>query len=535
MKSIYQRLVSFALAHPILSPTLVGLGVRLLTAYWGMGFHARDDYFHVLDPALHWVADPNFNWDTSSLAGAGIRSHLVPRIVQGILLACHSLGLSDPSTILRVIHACLGTYSALVIPASYLLARELFKTPTGDFNATIRLAPWLMALHFAMPYGGTRLLIEALAMPCLVGGLWLCTASTWRRILLGGLLIGLACWFRYQVGAATLGLAGFLLWRGTRQESLRRGLSHVLALAAGGGLAIGLQGLFDLKTTGAFLGPLLGNIQVNLHPSEELTRSNPGAYIGFWLLLTVPPLGLVLLPPLLQASRRFGLLFWPWFSFTLLHTFIGHKEERFMLPVLPLFLLLLAPAGPLIRQMSGRISGPLKRAWPITRNALLVIHLLALALVVTNQSQSNLREAMVTLRQDEGLTTIVSLGPELQTYFLGRPSVQLQRNRKFDALWLRHTLDELGSFSSQTTAILGFSADRARIGILLMAEGLECPAPTQLKGWWLDRLIYKANPRHNLRRSPVDIWRCSHTTLAQLSPPPPIESLAQAPLAQIAR
>ena len=66
MKSIYQRLVSFALAHPILSPTLVGLGVRLLTAYWGMGFHARDDYFHVLDPALHWVADPNFNWDTSS-------------------------------------------------------------------------------------------------------------------------------------------------------------------------------------------------------------------------------------------------------------------------------------------------------------------------------------------------------------------------------------------------------------------------------------------------------------------------------------
>lgn len=535
MKSIYQRLVSFALAHPILSPTLVGLGVRLLTAYWGMGFHARDDYFHVLDPALHWIADPAFNWDTSSLAGAGIRSHLVPRLVQGILMACHGLGLADPSATLRVIQACLGSYSALVIPAGYLLAREVFKSPTGDFDATIRLAPWLMALHFAMPYGGTRLLIEALAMPCLVGGLWLCASSTHRRILLGGLLIGLGCWFRYQVGAATVGLAGFLLWRGTRQKNLRQGLSHVLALAIGGGLAVTLQGLFDLKTTGAFLGPLLGNIEVNLHPSAELSRSNPGAYIGFWLLLTVPPLGLVLLPPFLQASRRFGLLFWPWFSFTLIHTFIGHKEERFMLPVLPLFLLLLAPAGPLIRQISGRLSAPLKRAWPLTRNALVVIHLLALGLVITNQSQSNLREAMVTLRQDPGLTTIVSLGPELQTYFLGRPSVQLQRNRKFDALWLRHTLDELGPLSSKTAAIVGFSADRAKIGILLMAEGLECPAPTRLDGWWLDRLIYKANPRRNLRRSPVDIWRCSYTTVAQATPPLPRESLAQVRLDQIAR
>ena len=34
-------------AHPLLAPVLVGAGLRCVTALVALGFHARDDYFHV--------------------------------------------------------------------------------------------------------------------------------------------------------------------------------------------------------------------------------------------------------------------------------------------------------------------------------------------------------------------------------------------------------------------------------------------------------------------------------------------------------
>ena len=241
MNSLSYRLISWAKEHPILAPTIVGLLVRLLTAAFGLGFHARDDYFHVLDPALHWVADPQFDWDHSTLAGAGLRSHLVPRFISGLILGCHSIGIKDPTRVLQMLYGVLGIYSAAVIPGSYLLGRELFKTPDNRFAQTIRWVPWLIALHFAMPYSGTRLLIEAMAMPPLVWGLYYCSHSKARSILIGGFLIGLACWFRFHLGTATLGLALFITFR-----EIKNAPKAIACLALGGGAAVLIQGLYDL-------------------------------------------------------------------------------------------------------------------------------------------------------------------------------------------------------------------------------------------------------------------------------------------------
>jgi len=528
MNSLSQRLISWAKEHPILAPTLVGLFVRLLTALLGLGFHARDDYFHVLEPALHWVADPLFDWDNSTLAGAGLRSHLVPRLVSGLILGCHSIGIENPTRILQVLYATLGLYSTLVIPGSYLLGRELFKTPDNRFASTILWVPWLMALHFAMPYSGTRLLIEAMAMPPLVWGLYYCAYSNARSIILGGFLIGLGCWFRFHLGAATIGLALFIAFRETKNAP-----KAIACLALGGASAVVIQGLYDLYSTGQFLGPVIRNIQYNANPPGELSRSNPAAYIGFWLLLTVPPATFLLLPPLWKSFRAWGLVSWPWLSFTVLHSLVGHKEERFMIPVLPLFLIMLAPLPILIRDWSEGFGKILRRFWPMARNYLWVLHTVALVLVIGNQSQKNLRDAMLELRPNPQLETIISLGPETQSYFLGRPKVAIHRNRKFDAIWLKHVLDSVGKLTPAGAAIISFAQDRPKVGIILMAEGLQCAPPKELRGWWLDRLVYKLNPRRNVRRSPVDIWRCSYQSFAtnttRLSPE---VFHAQAPLYQ---
>ncbi|MEK7705181.1 MAG: hypothetical protein AAB426_09500, partial [Myxococcota bacterium] len=311
MSATWARTHAWAAKHPLALAILAGAVARLVGATWGLSFHARDDYFHVVDPAVHWLENPAFDWNASDLAGAGIRSHLVPRVVWLLFLGARTIGITSPEAMLRLVYATVGAYSLLVIPAVSLFARRLTREETA------RRATWLAALYFAMPYLGTRLLIESLAMPPLVLGLYLATSQRPSRLLGAGVLVGLACWFRFQVGAAALGLAGVIAVRAWKQGGLRAVARELVPLTVGGAIAIGAQGLFDLWTTGRFLGPVLANVDINLHPHAELSRSTPLAYVGMWLLLTLPPATLVLLAPMVRAGMRYTIATWPFLIFVL--------------------------------------------------------------------------------------------------------------------------------------------------------------------------------------------------------------------------
>lgn len=498
-------------AHPLGAPLLAGALARLVAATVGIGFHARDDYFHVLAPALRWAEDPSFDWDASGLPGAGLRSHLVPRAVQGVVEAARGLGVHEPDDLLRVLYLVVGAYSLLVVPFMYLAGKRLLD------ERGARLSAWLAALHFAMPYAGTRLLIEGMAMPPLALGLWLVTyASAWR-VLLGGFAVGLACWLRYQLGVAAIGLALVLFVSRWRNGGWREATRVTLALALGGGAAIALQGLFDLVTTGRFLGPLLANIAYNAAPPAELTRSSWVSYLGVWLALTAPPATLVVLPAMVRAGKQLPLVGVPFVLFVLAHSFVPHKEERFMLPVLPLFLLLLAASPAALASGASRLWDALRAAWPVLRPWFLGAHALALALAIASQSQANVREALAHLRHDRGARGLVVLGPELPEFFLGERALPARRSGKVDAVFLARAIDELAREGAVPNRFMGFAAEAPTLSLLLAAMGFDCGEPFEARGWWFDRLVYRVNPKHNRRRSPILVWSCEPPAVAQAS------------------
>ncbi|MCK5688329.1 hypothetical protein KAI87_03610, partial [Myxococcota bacterium] len=355
-----KNLRDLSLRHPIAMALILGALVRIIAAFWGTGFHARDDYFHVLEPAIHFAANPDFDWDHSSLAGAGIRSHLVPRTLGHVIRGLGGLGITDPETILSLLYLLLGLFNLPMIFGLWLLGRDSLDEETG-----IRAA-FLGALFFIVPYAGTRLLIEALAMVPMTFGLWFVLKKSWLSIFWGGVLIGLACWLRFQTGIAAVGLAIGLLLLHKKDGGWKGAAMATSALALGGGITVVAQALYDLATTGALLGPVVANIKVNLDPPAGLTHSSFFAYIGFWLLLTIPPASIVILPPLVAGARRFWLLNWTFLSFVLIHSLIAHKEERFMLPVLPIFLIYMAalPAG--LRALKDKRWKWVHKFWPAT-------------------------------------------------------------------------------------------------------------------------------------------------------------------------
>ena len=480
------RLIAWLTRHTLIAALIAGGIARLVSALVGIGFHARDDYFHVVAPALAWLDDPGFVWETSNLPGAGLRSQLVPRLVELVIFMARGVGVTEPETLLRILHVCAGAYSLLGVLGMWLLAGKLLP-PRGA-----RIATWLSALHFAMPYLGTRLLIEAMAIPPLLFGLWFAT-MTGLPLLYAGVLIGLACWLRYQVAVIAIGVALHL--------GLQKRWRDVGYLAAGGLLALAIQGRFDASTVDVPFQPLWNNIMANAAPHEALTRMSPMTYLWIWLVLTVPPVTVTLLPAMWREARGLRLVWLPFFMFVIAHMLIPHKEERFMAPALPLFLVLLA-------------AGLLRRMQPALAVWFVAIHAVALGIAVTHQSQAGQRAALTHLRHDADARAVIAMGPEVPAFFLGDRPLPVRRNGDVDAVWLRRTMRDLDAGDTPANRFLAFESDGFKMELLLEAMALDCHRQPAFRSSFFDQLAYRLNPEHNRRRSPIVLWTCERPEVA---------------------
>jgi hypothetical protein len=495
--------MNLSLLHRLYLPLLLGLIARLTSSIVGLGFHARDDYYHLLAPALAWLENPEFDWLASDLPAAGARGFLAPKIIYGLLSVFKNLGMDDPENLLRALHAALGTYSLLAVICVYLLVDKLTENPK-----TTAIATWLAALHFVMPYAGTRLLIEAMAIPPLLYGLYLVSHHTRGKIIWGGFFIAVSCWFRFQVGVAALGVALALFWNAHRNQDVPKGREQVLALALGGGVGVLVQGLFDYATTNQFLGPVIENFRLNLNPHDELSHSGLLTYVGFFAILTIPPFTLVIAKPLWSAVKRYTLVSFPLLAFVFVHSLIGHKEERFMLPALPLFLILLALAVQMIDENPQFSNGMIGREFKRWIKPVLLLHGVLLVVICMGQSQKNLRESMGWVQARPEVVNLISLGPETHTFFLGRKGINIQRKRLFYPEWLHWTMFEMRERTHKDIYVLSYERDRQKAGDMFVADNWQCEVVSTQTGWWADRLAYKLNAKHNVRRSPILIWRC---------------------------
>lgn len=192
-----------------------------------------------------------------------------------------------------------------------------------------------------------------------------------------------------------------------------------------------------------------------------------------------------------------------------------------MLPVMPLFLLALALVP---REVEGVLTTGRtwwlrrRRAWLWCKRWWLLLHGLALLLTVTNHTQANLHTAMVALREDPQARAVISVGPELQPFFLSRPEMPAVRRSTPDATWF-HTMEgDLRAIGIPLNRVLAFAPDRDVVTQLLVGLGYDCNEPEVLNGWWLDRLLFRLNPKHNRRRAPILLWRCELPSMA-VAPP----------------
>ena len=67
---------------------------------------------------------------------------------------------------------------------------------------------------------------------------------------------------------------------------------------------------------------------------------------------------------------------------------------------------------------------------------------------------------------------------------------------------------EMRERTHQDVYVLSYERDREKAGNMFIAANWQCEVVSTQTGWWADRLAYKLNSKHIVRRSPILIWRC---------------------------
>ncbi len=307
------------LALPILIGGLVtGLVARLVFAFHDDGLLWPDEYYQSLEPAHRAVF--GYGWQAWEFL-EGARHWTLPGFVAALMKLSTAFGW-DYLAAIEVTFCLAGVATAF---ATYRLARAQDASP---FSAAIGAATF--ALMGLAVYVAPRAMGESLsALPVTLAFAALCQPSTRWRLVLAGLLLSLAVGLRLQNGLFCLGALAMLLSDRRRADAGVLLCVLVLGAAAYGGI--------DQLTWGSPFHSARQYLRFNLIEGRSSAFGTAPFlhYVGALITaegLTMVPL-IVLTAIGAQTRRAIPLIA---LGFFLVHSFIPHKELRFLFPIIPL-------------------------------------------------------------------------------------------------------------------------------------------------------------------------------------------------------
>jgi hypothetical protein len=475
--------------RPLLLVLGVGAALRVVAAIWARGYGMLDDHFDVVEVAQHWV-EGRGDWLGDA---ASYRSLLYPGLHWALFRALEGMGVAEPQTKMLVVRSLHAGWSLLTVLFGYRLAEAL----AGKEKA--RIAGLLLAAFWLAPFMAVRNLVEVACQPPLVAAAWLLVRGTERPrgadAFAAGLLLGLGFTVRFQTAVVPLALFGWLLAERRPRQALLLGLGTAASAAV-------LQGGSDWLGHGRPFSSVLAYLSYNADPQNiaGYPRGPWHRYLGLLLGVLIPPTSVALLWGGLRGWRRLGVVFWPALAFIALHSAYPGKQERFLLPVLPLVLVACslgwladAEESPFWRQRP-RLSRGLW-AWFWAANAVL------LAIYTPNYGKRAQVEALTWLRGRPDLRGVLVEGwgeaaPQpLPLFYLGRPVPVYGPSASVGELAAQ--IEANGGRRPNYVLLMGDARIEERLRrVAPVAPGL---APVQqFEPGPVDWFLHRMNPRHNV-------------------------------------
>jgi uncharacterized membrane protein YphA (DoxX/SURF4 family) len=370
---------------------LLALVIRLIAAIFSQGYGMHDDHFVVIETASSWADEiDNSGWLPWSKQSKGSpQGHSFTYVGLNFLVfkLCKLIGIQDPKLLMlinRLIHAI---WSVTAVYFGYKITEKI-----SNRASALKVA-WLLALLWCLPFLSVRNLVETATIPLLLWGCWLLLDDRRRnRFLYAGLLIGLAVSFRYQVAVFAIAIAGYFI--------VVRQFKSFIWFSLGITLMFCLtQGIVDFLIWGYPFAEFIGYATYNMNEGTQyLPNTNYFMYFLVLMGVFLFPLGLLMMIGFLRSLKSNALLAIPTLAFILFHSVYPNRQERFILSILPLFIVLGIIGIEQLREKSFW-----KSASRFSMIAFWIVNIPLLIVVTSTYSKKSRVEAMYAL-YGNGLT-----------------------------------------------------------------------------------------------------------------------------------
>lgn len=481
--------------NPLLFIVLVGAFFRLVASIFSMGYGMMDDHFVVMEKIFFLQNDiPDDFWTPIYDGGNGAskRCLLYTTGLYGLVQFLEAIGMGAPQAQMFVIRLVHGAFSLLAIVAGYRLTKLL----VGQSRAT--QVAWVLSLLWFVPFMSVRNLIEVVSAPLLIYAVYVYWREqelgfpSWLKVFWAGALFALAFDIRYQTAFFTIGFCAVLLFQKRWKQ---------LLIMFGGMIVVWFLVHVVLETM-IFEYPLfrkpLNYLKYNLANTATFGKQPWYNFVLLTLGILIPPFSIMVVSGIFANWRKWALLMVPTVLFIVLHSIFPNKQERFILPVLPM-LIVVGMAG--WHYWSEHRSG-LKKLEKVSWRIFWGLNLLLLPFVTVHYSKRAQVEAMSYVRT-EVADDVILVDNMTQGDILAMPKYYADRQLYIMGMHQNYPLDSVSAeLASQPRSdwpqyiffVSNKNFDERLANMKTLYPNLEKQA--EFKSSMIDELLHWLNPRN---------------------------------------
>ncbi len=317
--------------NPLKSMLWVAFGLRIIAVFFAKGFGMFDDHFLIIESSQSWVDGADYNnwlpWNQTNPMPTG-HSFFYSGFHYILFNILNFIGIVNPDLkmyIVRFIHA---VYSLLIISLSYKITLKLSN------ERTAKIVGWLLTFAWFMPWLSVRNLVEIVSIPPMLAGVWLIIKNekqNFSKYFWAGFILAISFSIRFQAILFIGGVGLVLLFKRPVKLAFVYGFGAFVSIFI-------IQGGIDLFIWHRPFAEFQSYVEYNLSHSGEYPNGPWYNYILLLIAFFVPPYGLMLMSGFLKPKKEWLLLFVPTFIFFAFHSYFPNKQERFILPILPMYL-----------------------------------------------------------------------------------------------------------------------------------------------------------------------------------------------------
>jgi 4-amino-4-deoxy-L-arabinose transferase-like glycosyltransferase len=421
------------------------------------------------------------------------RSALLPGALAGIMTVTRGIGIHDPGVELLIVRLVQALYSLLVVYFVYrLLERAL-----GERSAL--LGGLLAAAFFVMPVTAVHQLEESVCQVPLLAACWWwqrCESAIGYRLsaiwsALAGVALGTALILRFPLIGFVVAFVIMVLLKPPPIT-----WQNKLAFLGGVALIVILQGYSNALINHQWWYSFIHRLGPMLHPehmaveADGYPSSPPWHYVLTLLAAFIPPASILLLAAAVKGGIRLQFLAIATLAFLVSHSLIANKQERFLLPILPLVFILIVAGLP---WLAARIAPAYRGMWWyfwIVNGALLVV------LTFSFAKKDRVEPLLVVYRRHDATGVLVAQYNQtfhVPEYYLGKPQ---------PPLIVVGQGEEVRAGTVPINYVILYS-DTPEADRVFLAGALHRTLTllTTITPSLADRLAHAINPRHNKART----------------------------------